>query len=97
MGIVDILTEWDYNKRAEYFLKKYVFMKDGAGISCIEPKQYALRFQHALTDELLDNGEGTWDAGSGSEVSGAGSSTAALADAQPHAQREDSRKGPGLL
>ena len=51
----------------------------------------------ALTDELLDNGEGTWDAGSGSEVSGAGSSTAALADAQPHAQREDSRKGPGLL
>ena len=71
LGIVDVLTEWDWRKRAEHLVKRYLLMKDGAGISCIEPNEYALRFQHALTDELLDNGEGTWDAGGGSEASGA--------------------------
>ena len=43
-------------------------MKDGAGVSCVEPGYYAARFQHALTDELLD--DGFWSSSPGAEEGG---------------------------
>ena len=44
IGVIDMLQEWDLNKKTERFIKMYLRGKDGDGISCVEPQQYRRRF-----------------------------------------------------
>eukprot|EP01033_Poteriospumella_lacustris_P005505 gene5506-3924_t len=51
VGVIDILQQWDWNKRIERFLKTYVKFADPDGLSAIEPHRYASRFwQRAVLD-----------------------------------------------
>jgi len=42
LGVIDIFTRYSNRKRTEHFLKSLI--ADGAGISAVDPKTYALRF-----------------------------------------------------
>ena len=44
LGIIDILQEWNWNKKLERFFKIYFRCQDSYGISCIEPSLYRKRF-----------------------------------------------------
>merc|ERR1712048_241580 len=44
MGIIDILQEYNWEKKIERFFKVFVQCIDGYGISCIEPTLYRKRF-----------------------------------------------------
>mmetsp|Transcript_87107 Transcript_87107/g.106835 ORF Transcript_87107/g.106835 Transcript_87107/m.106835 type:complete len:199 (+) Transcript_87107:3-599(+) len=43
-GIIDILQEYNFQKKLERFFKVHIRCKDGYGISCIEPNIYRKRF-----------------------------------------------------
>ena len=43
-GIIDILQEYNVEKKIERFFKVFVKCVDGYGISCIEPSMYRKRF-----------------------------------------------------
>ena len=44
MGIIDILQEYNFEKKIERFFKVFVKCVDAYGISCIEPSMYRKRF-----------------------------------------------------
>jgi len=44
LGVIDILQEWNLNKKSERYLKIIGKCKDGDGLSAIEPDLYAERF-----------------------------------------------------
>jgi hypothetical protein len=47
LGVIDILTTFDLTKRAERFLKSFVY--DSRGISSMNPQDYGKRFLDFLT------------------------------------------------
>ncbi|ETO11867.1 1-phosphatidylinositol-4-phosphate 5-kinase, partial [Reticulomyxa filosa] len=47
-GVIDILQDWNLNKKWEHFLKVYVFCKEKHGVSCIEPHKYRQRFLYKM-------------------------------------------------
>ncbi|GLD97777.1 hypothetical protein PINS_up006474 [Pythium insidiosum] len=62
MGLIDILQQWNLRKRMEHFVRAYILMQDKHGISVVNPKQYADRFQQRVVRELIyDHGMYTDD------------------------------------
>lgn len=51
MGIIDILQEWDWSKRAEQALKG-LGGQDIAGVSCIPPEEYRIRFVDKMRSHI---------------------------------------------
>ena len=49
MGAVDILQKWTVMKRIERLYKIYILGKPGAGLSCMAPEPYKVRFQHKVS------------------------------------------------
>lgn len=56
MGIIDMLQPWNVRKRLEHFIRVYVFFQDKNGISVVNPRQYAERFQQRVVHELIYDG-----------------------------------------
>lgn len=54
IGIIDILQEWNWNKKLERFLKIYFKRCDGDGISAIEPVTYSERFWRGAVLDTFD-------------------------------------------
>ncbi|CAK4618468.1 unnamed protein product [Aphanomyces euteiches] len=52
VGIIDILQRWTLGKQMERFYKVHVLQKNGRGISAVNPKQYAKRFQMKMCQLL---------------------------------------------
>ena len=50
IGIIDMLQEWDLNKKTERFIKAYLRCKDKNGISCVPPVQYKERFLEKMVE-----------------------------------------------
>lgn len=56
MGLIDMLQQWNLRKRVEHFVRAYILMQDKHGISVVNPKQYAERFQQRVLKELIYDG-----------------------------------------
>ncbi|GAB9474085.1 hypothetical protein Gpo141_00011226 [Globisporangium polare] len=56
MGIIDMLQPWNFRKRLEHFVRVYFLMQDRNGISVVNPRQYAERFQQRVVHELIYDG-----------------------------------------
>ncbi|TMW61649.1 hypothetical protein Poli38472_010712 [Pythium oligandrum] len=56
MGLIDILQQWNLRKRAEHFIRVYILMQDRCGISVVNPRQYADRFQERVLKEFIYDG-----------------------------------------
>ena len=56
MGIIDILQTWNWQKRAERFVKALRGM-DIDGLSAIEPKQYRRRFVEEMAAHIAQAGD----------------------------------------
>ncbi|CAH0479628.1 unnamed protein product [Peronospora belbahrii] len=53
LGLIDILQQWNFRKRVEYFIRVYLLLQDRHGISVANPRQYADRFQQRVVKELI--------------------------------------------
>ena len=54
IGIIDMLQEWNLNKKEERYLKIYIRGKDADGISCLNPIKYRQRFLRRIKERVLD-------------------------------------------
>ena len=52
IGIIDILQEYNLEKKTEHFLKTKVLKRDASGISAIPPVPYAQRFQEYIKKKI---------------------------------------------
>jgi len=50
IGIIDMLQQWDWNKKTERMIKAYLRCKDKEGISCVPPTQYKDRFLEKMVE-----------------------------------------------
>ena len=57
MGIIDILQQFDWSKRLEYYIKTGLLKKDWHTISCSEPKFYARRFLNFMDDIIAEDSQ----------------------------------------
>jgi hypothetical protein len=53
LGIIDILQEWNWNKRAEHFLKTKILCKPRAGLSAVPPDEYFERFKRRIAYQVI--------------------------------------------
>ncbi|KAJ8525682.1 hypothetical protein ON010_g15432 [Phytophthora cinnamomi] len=53
LGLIDILQQWNFRKRVEHFVRVYLLFQDRHGISVVNPRQYAERFQQRVIKELI--------------------------------------------
>ncbi|KAL4174915.1 hypothetical protein KRP22_006844 [Phytophthora ramorum] len=53
LGLIDILQQWNFRKRVEHFVRVYLLMQDRHGVSVVNPRQYADRFQQRVITELI--------------------------------------------
>lgn len=53
MGLIDMLQHWNLRKRMEHFIRVYLLFQDRYGISVVNPKEYAQRFQQRVVHELI--------------------------------------------
>ncbi|GMF19968.1 unnamed protein product [Phytophthora fragariaefolia] len=53
LGLIDILQQWNFRKRVEHFVRVYLLFQDRHGISVVNPRQYAERFQLRVIKELI--------------------------------------------
>lgn len=53
MGLIDMLQQWNFRKRLEHVVRVYLLMQDRHGISVVNPRQYAERFQQRVVRELI--------------------------------------------
>jgi hypothetical protein len=54
MGIIDVLQEWNWEKKLERFFKIYFKWMDGDGLSAAPPQQYVDRFMKRCVVEVFD-------------------------------------------
>jgi hypothetical protein len=54
IGIIDILQEWNWQKKLEHYFKAYIGRSDAAGISAVEPNYYADRFWRRCVLDTFD-------------------------------------------
>ncbi|DAZ92660.1 TPA: hypothetical protein N0F65_006469 [Lagenidium giganteum] len=52
-GLIDILQQWNMRKRIEHFVRVYILLQDRNGISVVNPRHYAERFQQRVIRELI--------------------------------------------
>ena len=53
VGIIDVLQEWNFAKKAEALFKVHVLQQEAAGISAIPPKEYRERFMRRCEHILV--------------------------------------------
>jgi 1-phosphatidylinositol-4-phosphate 5-kinase len=53
LGIIDILKEWNFRSRCEYWAKVYILCQSKRGISVQNPDYYSWRFQKKIADEIV--------------------------------------------
>ncbi|KAG7387929.1 phosphatidylinositol-4-phosphate 5-kinase-like protein 1 [Phytophthora pseudosyringae] len=53
LGLIDMLQQWNFRKRVEHFIRVYLLLQDRHGISVVNPRQYADRFQQRVIKELI--------------------------------------------
>jgi len=53
LGIIDILKEWNFKSRCEYWAKIYILCQSKKGISVQNPDYYSWRFQKKIADEIV--------------------------------------------
>lgn len=53
IGLVDILQQWNFRKKMEHFIRVFFFLQDRHGISVVNSRQYAERFQQRVVKELI--------------------------------------------
>ncbi|EGZ23031.1 phosphatidylinositol-4-phosphate 5 kinase-like protein [Phytophthora sojae] len=53
LGLIDILQQWNFRKRVEHFVRVYLLFQDRHGVSVVNPRQYAERFQQRVIKELI--------------------------------------------
>jgi hypothetical protein len=58
MGIIDILQEWNFEKKLERFLKIYFKREDPDGLSAIRPDLYQERFMQRAVNEVFEGLDG---------------------------------------
>jgi 1-phosphatidylinositol-4-phosphate 5-kinase len=54
MGIIDVLQQWNWEKKLERFFKIYFKWEDGDGLSAIPPSIYGDRFMRRCVVEAFD-------------------------------------------
>ena len=54
-GIIDVLQEWNWEKKMERFYKKYFRCLDGDGLSALPPDRYAERFWRRCVLETFED------------------------------------------
>ena len=54
-GIIDILQQWNWRKKAERLFKTVCLRLDGDGISAIDPKRYSARFMIRCVVDVFAN------------------------------------------
>ena len=55
MGVIDILQEWNFEKKLERFFKVYFKFADPDGLSAIEPTTYQRRFMERAVLEVFES------------------------------------------
>jgi len=55
MAIIDILKEWNFTSKAEYWAKTVLLRQDPHGISCQDPETYARRFVNRVVAPIIEN------------------------------------------
>ena len=63
MGLIDILQEWNFEKKLERYFKVYARWDDPDGLSAIEPVTYQKRFMERAVYEVFE-GQDAEDSGS---------------------------------
>lgn len=53
LGLIDMLQQWNLRKRVEHFVRVTILLQDRHGISVVNPRQYAERFQKRVIQELI--------------------------------------------
>jgi hypothetical protein len=76
LGVIDILQEWRWFKRAERLMKRYLFCLDHRGVSVIPPDEYAARFERRVVAEVIEH-NAALPAAAGGAGAAAGASGAA--------------------
>jgi 1-phosphatidylinositol-4-phosphate 5-kinase len=63
MGLIDILQEWNFEKKVERYFKIYFKFAEPEGLSAIDPKTYQSRFMERAVYEVFegDDFEGSGD------------------------------------
>lgn len=54
-GVIDILQQWNWQKKMERMFKKHILQRDGDGLSAIDPKRYAARFMTRCVVDVFEN------------------------------------------
>ncbi|OQR93400.1 phosphatidylinositol-4-phosphate-5-kinase (Pi-PIPKD10) [Achlya hypogyna] len=57
IGIIDVLQTWTFEKQMERMYKVHMLRKDPRGISAVNPKQYAKRFQMKMCQLFYQPGD----------------------------------------
>lgn len=60
-GIIDVLQEWNWQKKLERWFKVSVLRCDPEGVSCIESKKYAKRFWERAIVDVFENVDAAFD------------------------------------
>jgi hypothetical protein len=55
LGVIDILQEWNWFKRLERLMKRYLMCLDHRGVSVIPPDEYAARFERRVVAEIVEH------------------------------------------
>jgi len=53
LGIIDILQEWNWNKRTEHFLKTTFLCQPRHGLSAVPPEEYFQRFKQRIAYQVI--------------------------------------------
>ncbi|ETO26053.1 phosphatidylinositol-4-phosphate 5-kinase [Reticulomyxa filosa] len=57
IGMIDMLQEWNWTKKMEYYFKTWVLRQPVAGISCVEPYYYQQRFMAHMRRIIITDEE----------------------------------------
>lgn len=85
IGVIDILQEWSFIKKAERWLKRLLLLQDPGGMSVMPPEQYADRFVKRVIEAVIE----------GQEASSATSAAAAASGMSPQPRYTSGMRGMG--
>ena len=57
LGLIDVLQQWTWEKRAEHWIKTRLLCQEVTGLSAVNPAAYALRFKHRVLAQLIEGYE----------------------------------------
>jgi len=98
MGIIDILQEWTFIKKAERVAKMALLCQNRHGISVMAPAAYAQRFNRRVVAEIVEHDSADAAAShSAAAAAGSGGSAAHFALAAAHRQQQQPHWGVGAV